>query len=518
MSIAFRKASARRSSGTFGSLLIMLLVVLCAPTPADAANCIWTGGGTDALWSTLNNWAAPCAAAGPVNGDAVFFPVNAARPDNENDTANLQLTGFFITGTGAGNLRYRITGDPIILADNQVLNVNTPADINGNGPQVLAPLVLGANTEIVLNNQVDLRIGDVSLGAFNLRVFSLHPQGHVTIGGTITGGIAGVSLRHSGTGWLHLSGNNSFVGQVLVDGSSRLEVDHANGLGASGAGHETNVTSGSETFVTHTFAGNVPESFFLDGVGPSGGALRVNGTRTITGVLVLAAQAAISVGDELTLTGLVFGGELVKDGDGSLILQANNTYATTVITEGEVFVNGNQSASAVNMPDGLLGGTGTTGLVDSTGSGEIAPGLSPGILNTGSVAFATNSSLEVEMDGPAVGTGYDQLNVTGTVTLDNPNFDLALTFVPAAGAEFIVINNDGADPIAGTFTGMAQGAIVDLDGQPFHVNYLGGDGNDVVLSFAPNGVPTMPAIVFLALTALISAVVVLRLRRRAAAM
>ena len=180
------------------------------------------------------------------------------------------------------------------------------------------------------------------------------------------------------------------------------------------------------------------------------------------------------------------------------------------------FLPARSTPLSIDVLVGLLGGTGVTDQVTGTG-GTVAPGLSPGIITTGDLNLNGATTLLVEMDGPAAGAGYDQTAVVGSVTLGNPTLDIDLTFAPAEGAAFVVVNNDGADPILGTFTGMAQGAIAVLDGQPFHVNYQGGDGNDLVLSFAPNGVPTMPTIVFTLLALLIATVVVMRLRRQTTA-
>src|SRR5262249_27134668 len=40
---------------------------------------------------------------------------------------------------------------------------------------------------------------------------------------------------------------------------------------------------------------------------------------------------------------------------------------------------------------------------------------------------------------------------------------------------------DGTDPVAGTFAGLPQGAVVRVGGVAFHVYYDRGDGNDVAL-------------------------------------
>src|SRR5262249_47014075 len=53
---------------------------------------------------------------------------------------------------------------------------------------------------------------------------------------------------------------------------------------------------------------------------------------------------------------------------------------------------------------------------------------------------------------------------------------------PANGTQFILINNDGVDPVSGTFAGLPEGGTVFVGGAPFTISYVGGDGNDVVLT------------------------------------
>jgi hypothetical protein len=87
----------------------------------------------------------------------------------------------------------------------------------------------------------------------------------------------------------------------------------------------------------------------------------------------------------------------------------------------------------------------------------------------------------VRLNGPEPGTGYDQLDVTGAVSLNGATLDASLGFSPAPGDRFVIIKNDGTDPVSGTFAGLPQGASLWIGGVPFHIYYDGGDGNDVVL-------------------------------------
>src|SRR5262249_21624273 len=78
---------------------------------------------------------------------------------------------------------------------------------------------------------------------------------------------------------------------------------------------------------------------------------------------------------------------------------------------------------------------------------------------------------------------HDQLNVTGTVDLGGATLTTSLpgSFTPPANAVFVLIRNDGTDPVVGTFAGLPQRAGLTLNGVPFRIIYNGGDGNAVVL-------------------------------------
>ncbi len=73
-----------------------------------------------------------------------------------------------------------------------------------------------------------------------------------------------------------------------------------------------------------------------------------------------------------------------------------------------------------------------------------------------------------------------QVNVGGTI-----GFSTNLNAQPVNGDTFTLIDNDGADPINGTFIGYPEGSTVSAThaGQTYNftLSYVGGDGNDMVL-------------------------------------
>src|SRR5207249_10348434 len=127
--------------------------------------------------------------------------------------------------------------------------------------------------------------------------------------------------------------------------------------------------------------------------------------------------------------------------------------------------------------------------------GHLAPGTSPGILNSGNLTLASGSNFDAELNGTTVGTQYYQQNVSRTVALGGATLNLTLGFTPAVGNTFTIINNDLADA-TGTFSGLPEGKVFTATTgsftATFQITYQGGDGNDVVLKAVSLATPTAP--------------------------
>ena len=152
-----------------------------------------------------------------------------------------------------------------------------------------------------------------------------------------------------------------------------------------------------------------------------------------------------------------------------------STYdGTTMIESGRTNVDGliDNDASVVTVKSGAtLGGNGTVDRpVVVEPSGTLAPGLSPGVVTVDSVSFTAGSTFEIEIDGPTPGIGagfHDQLVVSDTlgdptpVELNNATLDFSAT-LPADYVEYIIIDNQGSDPVTGQFAGLPEGFVVAL--------------------------------------------------------
>jgi hypothetical protein len=101
----------------------------------------------------------------------------------------------------------------------------------------------------------------------------------------------------------------------------------------------------------------------------------------------------------------------------------------------------------------------------------------------------------------------------GGITLD----PITLGFTPTQGEVLTLVNNTGAGPIVGTFTGLPEGSsVVGTFGGTsyyFSISYVGGDGNDVTLTeqgpIGPSGDTDTPALPPWGLAALAGALVIL---------
>jgi len=112
-----------------------------------------------------------------------------------------------------------------------------------------------------------------------------------------------------------------------------------------------------------------------------------------------------------------------------------------VQTAGTTTVDGTLTATGgVDVQGGTLAGGGTVvGAV--VNGGVVAPGASPGLLTvTGNYTQSASGALSIEIGGLAVGTEYDRLAVSGSVTLGGTlSVELVDGFVPDPGDMFMVM-------------------------------------------------------------------------------
>lgn len=108
---------------------------------------------------------------------------------------------------------------------------------------------------------------------------------------------------------------------------------------------------------------------------------------------------------------------------------------------------------------------------------------------------AGNDLLTLTMRGGSITTvdeltlDTNVLDVTGTVNLGGSQLIATVGFSSVPGNTFTIIDNDGVDPIVGTFANRTQGATFVVNGFTLQISYRGGTGNDVVLTHLSNSAP-----------------------------
>ncbi|HVS33890.1 MAG TPA: IPT/TIG domain-containing protein [Thermoanaerobaculia bacterium] len=183
-------------------------------------------------------------------------------------------------------------------------------------------------------------------------------------------------------------------------------------------------------------------------------------------------------------------GTLFVDGVGGGLVTINNFQsaflgATTVVGNGDLYLNGELPGTlSTTSPGARLNGIGTIQGATDILSGTISPGTSAGVagnLTVGLLAVPSALNIAGNYSAELLGiTTHDRIGVTGTVALSG-TLTTSLLFAAPNGAVFVIIDNDGTDPVSGTFSGLLEGAVFTVNAQALKISYTGGDGNDVVL-------------------------------------
>ena len=429
-----------------------VLILTAVPLAAFAGTRTWTGTNSG-TWSDAGNW----SGGAPQAGDDLVFPAAASNKSNTNDLA--AGTAFnSITFTGDG---YTLSGNSVALGAGGIVTT-----VSSNASNVVAlALDVSASRPVFFNG---------TWGAV-------------------------LDLRGSigGTGGLSISGAGNFQSTVLISGVNtysggttmqNIFVSVGNNA-AFGTGTVTNVDA-----TINMYGFTVANALVVQGFGIGGNAA-VNTSGTWSGPVTLTGNTGLG---SLSTAGLVFSGAISGgfditgpvNHDTSIVVLSGTSPAFSGalhIGSGALFVNGVVANASANLNGAsgaaLLGGTGTIGGAVAIPSGKhLGPGFNgPGILNVGNLSLAAGSRYDVQLQGTTAGVGYDQANVTGTVTLGGI-LTATLGFAPLVGTQFTIINNDGADAVSGTFAGLPEGAEFVGVGGKFRISYVGGTGNDVTLT------------------------------------
>jgi autotransporter-associated beta strand protein len=520
----------------------MVIAALAAARGAEASTYRWQ---VDASgnWNTPANWAVVEGPAGVgypnLPGDVAVFDerLTAPRTVTIPDTVTISIGRLTVALSPiSAALTIDRAGTGLLVFDN--LGEDAVIESSGTGERAVLSTPIQLAADVTVNGT--FRFGDISEagGARNATIIG----GSIAFGGTNTT-TGTTTLTDGGLACSRDAIFVSKIGTLVVGdgtgaaGSAELTVDgncidpaadvQVNADGRASFGRNTLVPgSGGHTINDLTIAGGqvtvgmshtsltvqdvtMEGGEVLLGIGP--GHLVVTGsvtaTSTAAGPAVVRSTSTVQPGslglgpgghnfiiangpqavDFLTdgpgISGA--GVALTKQGAGVMRIGSDSSYSgVTSIEAGEVIVDANVATSPFAVgTNGVLSGTGTVGPLITQANGRVRPGANPGvgILSTGA-AILTNGALSIDINGPTAPAGHDMLMVTGSVTLTGAALDLTVASHLSPNALFTIVNNDGSDPVMGTFAGLPEGATVAVQSTTFMVSYVGGDGNDVVLT------------------------------------
>ncbi len=214
-----------------------------------------------------------------------------------------------------------------------------------------------------------------------------------------------------------------------------------------------------------------------------------------SGALVIGtpgSTASITIGGAFTRSGsLSLSGSAITGGGITVPnLTLNATGAITLNGDVDFLSITNNAASASNVY--FYDGDGFALGIPSTSSALAPTDFSQVYFPTvaGTVIFRPEETLSLSISTAA----HDRILVDGGVILNTQLILNAVGTLPNA-REFVLLVNDGADAISGTFAGLPEGATIPDFNPPTTISYHGGDGNDVSIrtasvlgvAFAVNG-------------------------------
>lgn len=520
----------------FGLSLVLglssLLVLAVPKAHAAADTCTWTGA-VNANMNNAGNWTGCDNANLPQAGDSLTFPNGAGvtnKAVNNDFTAGTSFATITVSGSNVGGeAGYVISGNAIQLSFGIYTSsfVRLELDITATGNLIFSNTTSGGQINLGSNSTTGAKT--LALGSNTLTVFAFTDlYANVTGSGNITStnslSISGAASGYTGTLTLNglaksLSLNNATGGQVIVEDGANLSLSICDGQTFT---QNLTLNGTSPAYPKLSASSKVCPTPIDSGMGGGGcgecpsydvyyssNGIPTTGNVTLAGSLTLGADVTVrSYAKVFNITSSISGAKslsLVPGGSGDLVINSSSNTSNTpngtikpvretiTLTDDlsaksvnvagffELIINGVRGAVTVES-GAKLKGSGTVGALTIKTDGILAPGQSPGCLNSGNLVL--NGIFEVELAGVTVCTQYDQTKVTGTVDVTNGTLSTILLdgYVPATTNKFVIIDNDGADAVVGTFAGLVEGATVTAGDVAYKISYVGGDGNDVVLT------------------------------------
>ncbi|MBC8097627.1 MAG: autotransporter-associated beta strand repeat-containing protein, partial [Akkermansiaceae bacterium] len=409
------------------------------------------------------------------NGEMSLSSANTFSGTMTVNAGTLILSDSLALGTTAGgttvnsNASLRVFSDIAVGAEALTLNSSSATTLSSNDTNSWSGAVtLDATASINVDTNSSLILSGIISGTGG--VTKIGP-GVLIYDGLFSNGYSGLTTVNEGS--LELSKVNDIT-------AVRGDLTIGDGIGGTNADvvrlqASSQINNNSDVIINSSGLLNMP--FQNEGIGSLSGSGNIQ--LDLAGDLTNGYNHAST-----TFSGTIIGpaGALSKVGNGIFTLSGNNTYGgLTHVESGTLIVNGLQSQSDVRLlAAGTLGGSGTVGDINNAAGGTVSPGTSPGILGSSNVLFGAAADFNIEINGTDPGTSYDRLSVRGTNTLGGAlNVTVGGGYAPTVGQTFLILANDGAETVTGTFAGLPNNSIVTSGIHKFVINYA----NDVTLTY-----------------------------------
>jgi len=394
---------------------------------------------------------------GTMLGAAGFIYFDGTLNNSGNTLQLNSSTGILYLEAGT------ISGGTIATAGSGYLDIynddGTTATLSGvtdTGTIDIAPAVTGDTASAAFTGGLTLSGGQLDLAATSDALFS----GTQTISGTGSVNLAaGTSLVAGSSATVLTVGSGVTIGGQGTVGSTSATISNSGILEATGG--NTLTVQGLANYSSGTLTGGSYEAVGTNSI------LRLVGDSITTdgGTLVEDGKATHIYSNAGTTDALTGMNEVTAAGALSLFHGASETTNANLDAEGNVDIDptsslnvgGNYTVGAATTLDGSL--TASTVTVSSTGvltgagsitgnlvnDGQVTPGdgtTTPGAISvSGNFTQGSGGAVTIYIGGAIPTSGYCQLNVAGTATLDGSlTADTVNGFGPTKGQTFAIVN------------------------------------------------------------------------------